>query len=57
MRLALGGELDRLRRLKKVNDHVRTDEIQALAERIAALDTHISEAALRLDAVLLIVGA
>ncbi len=56
MNRALGGELERLRRLKKVNDHVRAEEIQALAERIEALDTHISEAALRLDAVLVIVG-
>lgn len=57
MHLALGQELDRLRRLKKVNDHVRADELEALAERMAALDRHMAEAALRLDAVLLMVGS
>ena len=56
MRAALGQELDRLRRLKKVNDHVRADELEALAERMAQLDAHMAEAGLRLDAVLLIAG-
>ena len=51
------GEDENYQRLKKVNDHIRDDEIQALAARRAALDAHIGEAALRLDAVLLVVGS
>jgi ATP-dependent helicase HepA len=57
MKLALNGEWERLRQLKKVNDHIRADEIEALVRRRDELDAHISAAALRLDAVLLIAGS
>ena len=52
----LGAELARLRALRKVNDHVRPEEIAALEQRIAALADVLERAALRLDAVMLIVG-
>jgi ATP-dependent helicase HepA len=56
MRAALGAELERLRALRKVNDHIRPEEIAALEQRLAALDEVLGRAELRLDAVLLIVG-
>lgn len=51
----LGGELKRLRELRKVNDHVRPEEISALEQRIKSLDEVFAAAELRLDAVMLIV--
>ncbi len=53
----LGHELERLRELRKVNDHVRPEEIESLEHRIRALDEVFALAKLRLDAVLLIVPA
>ena len=57
MNRALGGELERLRRLKKINDHIRAEEIEALARLMEELDRHIAAAALRLDSVLVIAGS
>ncbi len=45
----LGYELRRLADLKKLNDHVRDEEIQLLQERMERVDTAIREARLRLD--------
>ena len=56
MRSALGAELDRLRALRKVNDHIRPEEIDALERRKTELDRILGAVELRLDAVLLIVG-
>jgi ATP-dependent helicase HepA len=47
----LSGEVHRLRQLQRVNRLVRDEEIARLVEQQAALDTHISNARLRLDAV------
>lgn len=57
VREQLGSELKRLRELRKVNDHVRPEELEALERRIAALDEVFAKAELRLDAVLLILPA
>ncbi len=57
MRQHLGGELARLVELRKVNDHVRQEEIDELARRIAALDEALGEARLRLDSILLVAPA
>lgn len=54
MREALGGELERLRDLKKINDHIREDEITLLESQIQDLGLRISEAPIRLDALRLI---
>ena len=57
MRASLGAERDRLRALRKVNDHIRPEEISALEQRMAELEQAFARAEVRLDAVLLIVGA
>ncbi len=54
MKNLLGGELERLRALRKVNDHVRPEEIAALEQRVAAIAKAIGEAAVRLDAVMVV---
>ncbi len=51
---ALGGELQRLRELARVNDHVRADEIALAQEQLNHVIGAISEARLRLDAVRLV---
>jgi ATP-dependent helicase HepA len=53
----LGRERDRLQRLRKVNDHIRLEEIEDMSRRIAQLDQLIGAASLRLDSVLLIAGS
>jgi len=50
----LGGEAARLRDLKKINDHIREEEIALIESHIVELDTRLKEAPLRLDAVRLI---
>jgi ATP-dependent helicase HepA len=50
----LSGEINRLRQLQKLNRSVREEEIQLLIDQQRALDAHISEARLRLDAIRLI---
>lgn len=57
MRDELGRELDRLQRLRKINDHIRLEEIEELSRRITQLDQLIGAAGLRLDSVLLIAGS
>jgi ATP-dependent helicase HepA len=57
MREQLGAELARLRHLRKVNDHVRPEELDALERRMTDLDKALTHAELRLDAVLLIMPA
>jgi ATP-dependent helicase HepA len=47
----LSGEVSRLRQLQKLNRSVRDEEIQLLLDQQAALDSHISDARLRLDSV------
>ncbi len=54
MRASLGAEIERLRDLKKSNDHIRDEEITLLESQMAELDARITEAPLRLDAVRLI---
>jgi|APTNR8051073442_1049403.scaffolds.fasta_scaffold00080_30 ATP-dependent helicase HepA len=53
----LGRERDRLQRLRKVNDHIRLEEIEEMSRRIAHLDQLIGAASLRLDSVLLVAGS
>ncbi len=50
----LGGELDRLRALRAVNDRVRADEIERAEREISALNEHLGTARVRLDAARLI---
>lgn len=45
----LGGELDRLRSLRAVNDRVREDELERAETEIDALVDHLGEARVRLD--------
>lgn len=54
MKTLLGQEVERLRALQKVNDHVRDEEIALHQAQIDALTHHIEEAPVRLDAVRLI---
>jgi len=54
MESILRGEIERLRDLKKVNDHIRDEEIALLESQMTELSTCIKEAPLRLDAVRLI---
>jgi ATP-dependent helicase HepA len=54
MQSVLAGEIERLRDLKKMNDHIRDDEIVLIESQFTALTAHIAEAPLRLDAVRLI---
>ena len=54
LRESLGSELERLRALSKMNDHVRPGEIHELVEERAALEHHVAESRLRMDAVRLI---
>lgn len=52
---ALGAELQRLIDLRKVNDHVRTEEITLAHEQLRHTQTAIGQARLRLDSLRLIV--
>ncbi|MEI8387931.1 MAG: RNA polymerase-associated protein RapA [Verrucomicrobiota bacterium] len=54
MRSALVLECERLRDLKKINDHIRDDEIALLESQLGELAARIADAPLRLDAVRLI---
>jgi ATP-dependent helicase HepA len=54
MAAQLGHEIARLQELQKVNRTVRTEEIELLVEQRRALDEHLQNARLRLDAVRLI---
>jgi ATP-dependent helicase HepA len=54
MHAILDHEVDRLRLLQRVNDHVRDDEIRIAEAQAAALHTHIAKARPRLDAVRII---
>ncbi len=56
MRAALDAEAERLRRLKALNDHVRSEEIEAAEAQISALAASIRGARLRLDGLRLVVG-
>jgi ATP-dependent helicase HepA len=56
MQKELGGELKRLVELRRVNDHIREDEIEAAGLRINELDAALSAAGLRLDSLCLIFG-
>jgi ATP-dependent helicase HepA len=52
----LQGEIDRLEDLRRINDHVRPEEIAAAKEQKAALLSAVATANFRLDAVRLILG-
>ena len=54
MEAQLGSELDRLRYLRTVNPNIREEEIQIAENEVRDLRTHLSGAALRLDAIRLI---
>ncbi|RME73292.1 MAG: RNA polymerase-associated protein RapA, partial [Verrucomicrobia bacterium] len=54
-RETLGAELQRLVELKRINDHVRQEEIDLAAEQIEKTTAAIRKARLRLDAIRLIV--
>jgi ATP-dependent helicase HepA len=54
MATQLGHEIVRLNELQKANRSVRPEEIQLLVEQRNALDRHLQEARLRLDAIRLI---
>ncbi|MCB1102700.1 MAG: RNA polymerase-binding ATPase, partial [Kiritimatiellae bacterium] len=54
MRSVLGGELQRLHALQKINDMIRPEELAALAERITQLQTLIQKSQLRLDSILVV---
>lgn len=54
MHQELGAEIARLRDLAEVNDHIKPEEIQLLAERESNLAQVIGKARIRLDAVRLI---
>ena len=55
MKGALGGELERLIDLKRINPNVLPEEIELAKQEIAGIDIAISSARLRLDSVRLIV--
>ena len=57
MQTALTAELERLKHLADVNDHVHPEELTGLASRITELDRCLTEATLRLDAVRVVVCA
>ncbi|HMO04615.1 MAG TPA: SNF2-related protein [Kiritimatiellia bacterium] len=50
----VGGEARRLAALRKINDHIRDDELEAVAERLTLLRETLATATLRLDSILLI---
>jgi ATP-dependent helicase HepA len=52
----LQGEIERLEDLRRINDHVRPEEITAAREQKAALLGAVATANFRLDAVRLILG-
>ena len=52
---ALGGELQRLQDLAKVNDHVRPEELELAREQLAQTRTAVEAARLRLDSIRLVV--
>ncbi len=54
MEAQLRAEMDRLRALQKINDHIRDEEIDALASQADLLREHIFAARLRLDSIRLI---
>ncbi len=56
MTIQLSAEIDRLRDLQKVNRSVRPEEIEQLVAQQEALDRHLSQARLRLDAVKIIIA-
>jgi len=54
MRAGMGAEIDRLKDLAELNDHVRPEEIAALEQRTARLAEAIAGARVRIDAVRLV---
>ncbi len=56
MRNALEPEVERLRYLQTINDHIRQEELNAAEEQITDLSLAIQGARLRLDAVRFIIG-
>jgi ATP-dependent helicase HepA len=55
MQKDLAGELRRLKRLQAVNDHVRQEEVDALAIEHKEFEQSVSEARIRLDAVRIVI--
>ena len=56
MHSVLDKEIQRLKDLKRINDHVRDDEVELAERQIGALEEVLRKARLRLDSVLLIGG-
>jgi ATP-dependent helicase HepA len=54
MTAQLQHEIARLKELQKVNRSVQPEEVESLVQQQRALDQHLSEARLRLDAIRLI---
>ena len=54
MRLLLGGEVERLQTLARVNDHVRPEEIRLAQAELEELGRVLGQAQLRLDSLRLI---
>ena len=50
MRAVMGRELERLRALREVNDHVREEEVERVAEEMGLLESALGAARVRLDA-------
>lgn len=56
MRSTLGTEIQRLRDLEKINDHIREEEITTLQQHLEDVAGRIASAPIRLDSLRLIVG-
>jgi ATP-dependent helicase HepA len=56
-RTALGSEISRLHQLRKINPSIRADEIEALTAELGRSEELIGKAAVRLDAVRLILAS
>jgi ATP-dependent helicase HepA len=54
MEAQLDGEIERLEDLRQLNDHVRPEEIAAVAQQKTALSAALTTAPLRLDALRLV---
>jgi ATP-dependent helicase HepA len=54
MQSVLGREAQRLKDLKKINNHIRDEEISLLDSQITELEKLIAEAPIRLDALRLV---
>ncbi|HMP89261.1 MAG TPA: SNF2-related protein [Kiritimatiellia bacterium] len=56
LQAVVGRECKRMIDLKKINDHIRDEEVDAIKDRLMGLHNSLKEAKLRLDSILLIAG-